>query len=110
MSITLEDRSIYRATRRAIGSLSDEHILCRSGHHSWRARTATRRRSGIERTEYCANGCECIRSQTLTVYGMVLKSSIKYPPGYLLVGLGHLTGVARGAVRIEALERAYQGS
>lgn len=107
--VTDEEKNTYRATLKQARNLSDEHLACRAGNHAWSPQTAERVRGGYIRTERCRNDCGCTRYQELNRWGLVLKSKITYPKGYLLKGIGRLTGAAKGAVRIESVERQIRG-
>jgi hypothetical protein len=109
LEVTPDERATFRATARQVRNLSDEHITCRAGNHSWRPRNASRIRGGYKRLEFCGNKCGCERYQELDRWGQVLRTNIRYPKGYLLKGIGRLTGMAKGAVRVEAIERIISG-
>lgn len=108
LDITPDERATFKATAKQARSLSDEHLTCRAGNHAWAASYAERVRGGYNRTEKCRNDCGCERYQELDRWGLVIKSNIRYPKGYLLKGIGRLTGMAKGAVRVEAIERVIR--
>ena len=100
---TNEERRVYRSARKQFHAMSDEQIACRDGNHSFTVPIeASRTRTGAWRRFGCRNGCGAERIQTLTSYGLVVKSRIDYKnaKGYLLVGIGRLTGTAKGAARM----------
>lgn len=106
MEVTAEERRVYRTAARQAEEMTDEALSCRAGNHSFTVPvTAAKRRGGWETRMACRNKCGCERYQQLDTLGIVVKSSIRYPRGYLLKGVGRLTGYGKGAMRVANLSR-----
>lgn len=105
--LTREERQRFNSVRKQVAGLSDESLACRDGNHSFTVPLDAGKNGAVGwRRVKCRNDCGCVRYQELDSYGLILKSQIKYPrQGYLLHNTGRLTGVAKGAARIESWER-----
>lgn len=102
---TREERSQYRAAAKQLAEIPDSMLACRDGNHSFVIPIdGGRTRGGYWRERKCRNKCGCTQSQVLTTMGLILKSNINYPKGYLLKGVGR-GRYTKGAARVEALER-----
>lgn len=81
----------------AIAGMPDTHLLCRDFGHSWRpwdAQWIPQRRQYVEST---------VRKRLLDEYGAQLAQSYTYADGYLVHGLGRLTGDDRNSLRLAGL-------
>lgn len=102
-----EKRKEFREQMVALKDQQLEAIECRAnGHGPWNPMTVTKIRFGFHVWEKCGN-CKSERERWLDRYGLVAKQSkIHYSEAFeLLRGLGHNTGIRRGAARIEYLLR-----
>lgn len=103
----VQGRALFREQLNALSECSLEAIECRAnGHGPWRPRTVTKIQFGYHLWELCDN-CKSERERWLDRYGLVAKQSkIHYSEVFeLLRGLGHNTGIRRGAARIEYMSR-----
>jgi len=100
-----------RPTRRtrtvdaAIADLDDASLQCRDFGHSWRpfdARWIPSRRQYDERLQ-CGR-CKTLRVRLLDSRGGQLAAHYVYPDGYLVKGLGRLTGTDRDALRLAGVQ------
>lgn len=101
-------RRISKRTRTvdaAIADLDETSLQCRDFGHSWRpfeARYIPARRQYDERLR-CAR-CDTIRIRLLDSRGAQLASHYDYADGYLVKGLGRLTGEDRDALRLAGVQ------
>lgn len=85
--------------------LPDTFLECRELGHLWRPYHATfNEYGGYDRVLRCSR-CYTKRVQVITRRGVVVKNSYLHPEGYLHVGMGRITGDARGAMRLVSLQR-----
>lgn len=82
--------------------------LCRdtSIHHAWTYSGASRlgQRKGFTRTLICTR-CEAVKTQTLDRGGYVVKSTMRYPDGYLRPpGSGRATRQDNAEARLRGIE------
>jgi hypothetical protein len=95
----------------ALQRMTEQQVQCRDYGHSWKPWRAELfgkgGAKGYERALRCAR-CGTERWQTLTRYGEVVSGHYIYPDGYLVKGLGRLTGEDRGLVRIASIERTLR--
>lgn len=80
--------------------LSPDFLLCRDLRHPWQPYTAEidKRSRTIERVLICPR-CAAERTDVMDRFGDILRSRIKYPPGYLVTG-GRLTSDDRASIRL----------
>jgi len=78
---------------------TDDQLLCRDLQHSWAPYTAKRNIDGFIRTLKCVR-CVALKEQHLDLEGYILRSDMKYPPGYLRPGEGRLTRDERANLRV----------
>ena len=95
----------------AIETMPDTFLQCRDFGHSWRPHTARAlaKRKGYEQTLRCAR-CLTERRRWIDSRGEIISSGYEYAEGYLVAGLGRLTGVDRGHVRVASVLRTLQSS
>lgn len=96
--------------RSAINGMSDEDLLCRDFGHSWRpftARYIPQRRQYAE-TLMCGR-CRTERVRLIGPRGELLANRYVYAEGYLVKGMGRLTGTDRDALRLAALQTLLDG-
>lgn len=94
-----------RTVEAAIADLDDSSLQCRDFGHSWRpyeAEYIAARRQYVERLQ-CGR-CSTLRVRLLDGRGAQLTSHYDYAPGYLVKGLGRLTGEDRDAVRLAGVQ------
>lgn len=95
----------------ALAAMPDEHLLCRDFGHSWRPWTAEwipQRRQYVEAL-VCAR-CQCVRRRLLDEYGALLGNAYTYPEGYLVHGVGRLTGDDRNDLRLAGLQAVIRAT
>ena len=101
-------RRINKRTRTvdaAIADLDESSLQCRDFGHSWRPYSAefvAARRQYVERLQ-CGR-CSTLRVRLLDGRGAQLASHYDYADGYLVKGLGRLTGEDRDAVRLAGVQ------
>lgn len=91
-------------TTAALVAMADEHLLCRDFGHSWRpwaAEWIPQRRQYAE--ALVCSRCTSVRHRLLDEYGALLGNSYTYAEGYLVHGLGRLTGDDRNDLRLASL-------
>lgn len=88
----------------AINAMASEHLQCRDVGHHWRPWDAYRlpRGRGYDQRMRCGC-CATVRHRVLDRTGDVIRQSYRYPDGYLVDGVGRLTGADRGTLRIRDL-------
>lgn len=94
--------------RDIVNDLTEQYLLCRTYGHAWKPQGAvySKDRRTIHTTQICA--CESDRYQDLDGRnGAVIKSHINYSEGYLIKGLGRVTGDAKGVIRLATVTRSY---
>jgi hypothetical protein len=101
-----EPRDIADALQR----MTRTQIACRARGHAWEdwrahlfGRNGSRGAMEILRCSRC--GSE--RQQDLDRFGTVVKGRYVYPDGYLVKGLGRLTGEDRGLVRLTSIRQTH---
>jgi transposase len=95
----------------AIADMADTHLLCRDFGHSWRpwdAQWIPQRRQYLEAL-LCVR-CETVRRRLLDEYGAQLGQSYTYADGYLVHGLGRLTGDDRNSLRLAGLRAVMRAT
>ena len=88
----------------AIAGMSHRHLLCRDFGHSWRpydVQVVPQRRHYVE-TLLCTR-CKTARRRLIDFDGAQLGSGYVYADGYLIHGMGRLTGDDRNGLRLAAL-------
>jgi hypothetical protein len=91
-------------TTLAISTMIDEHLICRDFGHSWRpwaAEWIPQRRQYAE--ALVCSRCNSVRHRLLDEFGALLGNSYTYAEGYLVHGLGRLTGDDRNDLRLASL-------
>lgn len=89
----------------AIAEMKPEFVRCRDGNHHWMPHTVRTASYGYERIRKC-DSCMSFRSTLLDHRGYVIEDKgINYTDGYVLVGLGRLSGDDRAAVRLNQVKR-----
>lgn len=95
----------------ALAGMPDTHLLCRDFGHSWRPWTAEwipQRRQYLEALG-CAR-CGTVRRRLLDEYGAMLGNSYTYSEGYLVHGVGRLTGDDRNDLRLAGLQAVMRAT
>jgi hypothetical protein len=95
----------------AINGMTDSQLLCRDFGHSWRPYTAEwipQRRHYVE-TLMCQR-CRTARLRLLDEYGSLLANRYQYEDGYLIHGVGRLTGDDRDALRLAGLRAVMRAT
>lgn len=101
----MSPRKAAKALETALETLPERFLECRDLGHSWRPWTARAfggRLGGFESVLRCSD-CGTLRTRTLSRTGAVMSSHYTYPDGYLVAGLGRLTGTDRDAVRLASI-------
>lgn len=90
---------------RLLPGLPDEFVQCRDWGHAWRSLNARRNDDGSYLVTLRCQRCDCRRTRTISARGAVLATGYDYPDGYLLNGLGRLTGSDRDTLRLDSVRR-----
>lgn len=101
-----QDRKRLRAVREATESIRTEHLACRDYGHAWQPFTAAW--SASERAYYVqlrCGRCGTLRARLIDRRGGQVSNGYVYPEGYLVKGLGRLTGHDRDSVRLASVQR-----
>lgn len=108
MDVTTKDK-LPVDIEAAIQHMSRAQIECRDYGHAWKPWQAEvlPGRRGFAQVLRCAR-CTTTRNRTLTRFGEVLTSHYIYPDGYLVSGMGRLTGADRGQLRIASVMGAVR--
>jgi hypothetical protein len=88
----------------ALAAMADEHLICRDFGHSWRPWSAEwipQRRQYAE--ALVCTRCNSVRQRLLDEFGALLGNSYTYAEGYLVHGIGRLTGDDRNDLRLASL-------
>jgi hypothetical protein len=95
----------------ALQRMTRTQIRCRARGHAWedwQAELLGRNGSkGAVEILRCSR-CGSERRQDLDRWGTVLKGRYVYADGYLVKGLGRLTGEDRGLVRLTAIRKTHR--
>lgn len=91
-----------RAVEQAIEHMTPTHLLCRDLGHFWDLWSLKRQRGGFLREMRCGR-CETLRQQDLNGRGAVVSNHYVYPEGYLVHGMGRLTGTDRDRLRLASV-------
>lgn len=93
------------AAQDAIMEMTDDHLLCRDFGHSWRPYQVDRiaQRKQWQETLLCQR-CHTVRRRLLDFRGGMLANGYTYPEGYLVQGVGRLTGSDRDGLRLAGLQ------
>lgn len=91
-----------RAVEQAIEHMTPTHLLCRDLGHYWEPWSLKRQRGGFLREMRCGR-CETLRQQDLNGRGAVVSSHYVYSEGYLVHGMGRLTGQDRDRLRLASV-------
>lgn len=89
----------------AIDSMPESHLHCRDYGHSWSPFTARKlagARGGYEQHLRCSR-CHTTRKRLLDRNGEIVSGGYDYADGYLVAGLGRLTGSDRGHIRVASV-------
>ena len=95
----------------AIAGMPDTHLLCRDFGHSWRpwdAQWVPQRRQYLE--ALLCSRCQTVRRRLLDEYGAQLGQSYTYADGYLVHGVGRLTGDDRNSLRLAGLRAVMRAA
>lgn len=85
------------------------HVHCRDYGHSWGPFRVKPIAKGFERTVRCKT-CGATQEQLLNARGDIIKKpGRRYPEGYLVKGLGRLTGEDKGYVRLASIADTQGG-
>ncbi len=99
-----DERARRNEVREAVAKMGEDFRHCRDYGHVWRPVTAYQlaKGKGWEETIKC-QGCQASRLRQLDRDGGVLVNRYRYEEGYLVAGLGRLTGADRGVLRIASI-------
>lgn len=95
----------------AIAGMPDSHLLCRDFGHSWRPWSAEwipQRRQYLE--ALLCSRCQTVRRRLLDEYGAQLAQSYTYADGYLVHGVGRLTGDDRNSLRLAGIQAVVRAA
>jgi len=98
--VTKADRDLDAA----IAHMDVTHVHCRDYGHAWRPHTVSvlAKRAGYEQALRCGR-CATIRRRVLDRYGSQVTTAYDYADGYLVNGLGRLTGSDRDHIRLASV-------
>jgi len=89
---------------RAVKGMDLAFIQCRDFGHSWRPYSARwLPQDNAYRSELICQRCKTIRARWLSSTGAQLSGNYDYPEGYLVQGLGRLTGSDRDVIRLQSV-------
>lgn len=89
-----------------IHDLATDHLQCRDFGHSWRPYTARwDSKQRAYETQLRCSRCRTVRLRWIGPRGEQLESRYDYADGYLIKGIGRLTGTDRDALRLESVHR-----
>lgn len=105
----MQDKQRAKDIDAAVEHWSAQQLLCRRFGHAWDTYTAQRLpgRKGWDEVHRCVR-CDSLRHQVLDKDGDITAKSYRYAEGYILDGLGRLTGVDRGVIRVRVARRRAQ--
>lgn len=87
---------------RVAEAVSDVSIVCRDLSHAWTPHGASVIDGGFLRTLRC-RVCRTLRDEVLTSTGTVVARAYRYPQGYVIKGMGRITGEVKDALRLQAV-------
>lgn len=92
-----------------IQDMPDRYIQCRDFNHSWRAHDAQYDEGSrsYDVTLKCTR-CKAERVRIMDSQGGLASSRYEYPDGYLIKGMGRLTGRERDALRLSSVLRILE--
>jgi len=98
------DKARAREVSAVLKDMDGDHIQCRDYGHTWAPFTAHRIEGGkgYDQILRCIR-CGTHRHRVLDRWGDVLHNTYAYSDGYLVPGLGRLSGTDRGAVRLASI-------
>jgi hypothetical protein len=94
-----------QALAAAVSAMSDEMVECRDIQHSYRKWSLR----WVPKDKEYESKLKCIRCGSIRVRringstGALVSSSYEYAEGYLVKGLGRLTGSDRGFIRLQSM-------
>lgn len=92
----------------AIGNMPQSHMYCRDFGHAWEPHTAHLiRGGGVDQVLRCGR-CHSTRHRVLDRRGEQVTSNYDYVDGYLIEGVGRLTGSDRGLLRLASATAMIQ--
>lgn len=102
--MTMSDTARRQEVKQAVKAMGVVFRHCRDYGHTWRPVTAYRlaKGKGWQETIQC-QACATKRSRQLDKDGDVVRNQYHYAEGYLIAGLGRLTGAERGTLRIASI-------
>lgn len=88
----------------AVEHMDPAHILCRDWGHPWEFYTARWDQAGkVYRQELKCARCHTVRERQMNDRGVVVSGHYSYPDGYLVKGMGRLTGADRDRLRLASV-------
>jgi len=88
----------------ALGKMNADYIQCRDFGHSWRPFTARWMQSeNAYESQLKCTRCTTVRTRWLSRTGEQLTGQYNYADGYLVKGMGRLTGTDRDKVRLRSI-------
>jgi hypothetical protein len=89
--------------------MPDEYVQCRDWGHNWAPYTARPADYGCFESVIRCTRCKTKRTRTIGPRGAVLRSDYDYADGYLVAGMGRLTGSDRDMLRLASVLRLIEG-
>lgn len=89
---------------KAVKGMELAHIQCRDFGHSWRPYTARwMQQDNAYESQLQCQRCRTVRTRWLSARGEQLSGGYEYPEGYLVKGLGRLSGHDRDIIRLQSV-------
>lgn len=89
---------------RAVKAMDLSFIQCRDFGHSWRPYSARwMPADNAYHSELICQRCKTVRARWLSRTGAQLSGNYDYPEGYLVKGMGRLTGSDRDVIRLQSV-------
>lgn len=92
---------------KAISGMRDEYIRCRDMSHSWRPFHIAVLDHCYDQQLRCTR-CYTIKHREVSFTGHLLSVHYEYCDGYVVKGLGRLTGEDRDQLRLESVQRTLR--
>lgn len=89
-----------------VHGMDSNYLQCRDFGHSWRPYTASwLPEQRCYETQLRCQRCKTLRVRFIGQRGELLRSNYDYTDGYIIKGMGRLTGTERDLVRLESVQR-----
>ncbi len=96
--------------RQVVDDMSTDFVQCRDWGHSWEPYTARPAEHGCFASVLRCKRCKNVRTRIIGPRGQVISSGYDYPDGYLVQGMGRLTGTDRDMLRLSSIMRLMEAA